>query len=154
MKNIKDQSDEVDKQLASFLICIDTAGKNILERNDEIKRMVDTRAQALLVKLNSHKTHVLKNLHTTKEELQRYMIRCENFASYCLKAIAEEAVGRNLNEYVLRTRVEELKEMPVPELNIIPDIQLVASDLDVTTNLRNILENIQGKHNYFVHLFF
>ena len=149
--NIKIQSDEVDKQLAEFTLFIDTTENDILERSGAIKQMVEKHTQALLKKLKSHETHVLKNIQYTKEEFQKNMTKCENFVSYCQKAIEEaDAVESIRMAEELRTRAEELKVMPIPELNKLPDIQFHQSDLDVATNLGNIVGNIHGRHS-FVH---
>ena len=147
----KQQSDEVDEQLVSFTIRIDTAEKNILDRSEEIKLMVDRHTQALIAKLESHKTHFLKNYQSTKEELQRNMMMCENFVSYCQKAIDEaDSVESIRIADELRTRAEELDELD-PELNDLPKIQFHPSDLDVATHLHNIVGNVRGEYNCCYH---
>ena len=153
LANIKEQSDQVDEQLASFSNCIDTAERSILERSDAIKRMVDTHTQALLVKLSSHKTQFLKTLQTTKEELQRNMMMCENFVSYCQKAIKEaDAVESIRIADELRTRADELKKQPISKCSNLPDIQFHPSDLDVAKNSNNIIGDIHGEY-FAVHIF-
>ena len=86
--------------------------------------MVDKHTQALIAKLESHKTQFLKNYQTTKEELQRNMMMCENFVSYCQKAIDEADTMESIRiADELKTRAEELEEKLVPELNELPEIQ-------------------------------
>ena len=139
------QSDLVDKQLASFTIRTAAAEKDILERSEEIKQMVDMHTQALIAELESHRTHFLKNHQTTKEELQRCMMMCQNFVSYCQKAIEEaDAVESIRIAEELKTRAEELEEL-FPKLNKLPKIEFQPSDLDVTTKLDNIVGNIIGE---------
>ena len=142
---VDQQSNEVDRQFAAFSICIDTAEKKILERGEAIKRMVDMHTQALTADLNSHKTHFLKNHLTTKEELQRNMMMCESFVSYCQKAIEEaDAVESIRMADELRTRAEELKKGRITQLVKLPDIQFLP--LDVAINLSNSFGNISGKY--------
>ena len=132
---IKQGSDEVDKEIASFSFCIDTAERTC-ERSEEIRQMDERHTRALLVKLNSHKTTVLKNIQKTKEELQRNMMMCENFVSYCQKAIEEaDAVESIRMADELRTRAEELKGKRIPKLNKLPDIKFLPSDFDIAANL-------------------
>ena len=148
LTSLEEQYDQVDEQLASFTIRIDTTEKNILERSEKIKQMVERHTQALIADLNFHKTQLLENHRTTKEELQRSMAMCVSFVSYCQKAIEEaDAVESIRIAEELRTRAEESEEEPVPELNEFPDIQFYPSDLEVATYLYNIVGNIHGKYN-------
>ena len=141
---VAQQSKEVDQQFAAFSICIDTAEKKILKKGEAIKRMVDRHTQALIADLNSHKTHFLKTHLTTKEELQRNMMMCESFVSYCQKAIEEaDAVESIRMADELRTRAEELKGGRITQLVKLPDIQFHPSD--VAINLHNNFGNIHGK---------
>ena len=65
--NSKQLSDEVDKQIASLSICIDTAEKEILERSEEFKQMVDKHTQVLIAQLSAHKTHFWKIFELEKQ---------------------------------------------------------------------------------------
>ena len=146
LANIREQSDKVDKQLASFSRGIDTTERSILERSEAIKQMVDTHTQALLEQLGSHKTQCVKDIQTTKEELGRIMMMCENFVSYCQKAIEKaDSVESIRIADELKTRARELKGKRIPKLNTFPDIQFLPSDLGISTNLNNIVGNIRGK---------
>ena len=146
LTNIKKQSDLVEKLLASFPIRINTAEKNILKRSEAIKRMVDKQTKTLLEKLRSHKTEYLKNLQNTKEELQRSMMMCENYVSYCQKAIKNaDAVESIRIAEELRTRAEDLNEEPLSRLHEFSDITFHPSNLDVANDLYNIIGNIHGK---------
>ena len=147
LTSFEEQSDRVDYQLASFTVHINITERSILERSDEIKQTVDMHTQALIAELESHKTYVLKNIRNTKEELGRNVMMCENFVSYCRKAIEEaDAVESIRIAEELRTRAGELKEKPSTKINQIPDIRFHQSDLDVATNLRNVVGNIQGEY--------
>ena len=142
---VERQSKEVDRQLAAFSICIDTAEKKILERGEAIKRRVDMRTQAVIADLNSHKTHFLKSHLTTKEELQRNMMMCESFVSYCQKAIEEaDAVESIRIADELKTRAGDLKGERVTQLAKLPDIQFLLSDVAII--LHNSYGNIHGKN--------
>ena len=146
LTSFEEQSDHIDEQLASFTVCIDTTEKNILERSEAIKQMVDMHTQALIAELESHKSHFLKNHQTTKEELQQRMMMCQNFVRYCEKAIEEaDSVESIRISDELRTRAEELEQGIDPELNKLPEIQFHPSDLDVATNLHNIVGNVHGE---------
>ena len=136
LTSFEEQSDRVDEQLASFTVHINITERSIWERSDEIKQTVDMHTQALIAELESHKTYVLKNIQTTKEELQRNVMMCENFVSYCRKAVEEaDAVESFRIADELKTRADELKRKPNTKLNKIPDIRFHQSDLDVATKL-------------------
>ena len=143
--DIKHQSEQVDEQVRTFSIGIDTTEKKIIERSEAIKQMVDRHTQVLLEKLNSQKSKILKNVQSTKEEIQRNMIICENFIAYCLKAIEEaDAVESIRIAEELRTRADEIKRMTVPNLTSLPDINFLSSDVN-TTKQDNIVGEILGE---------
>ena len=120
--------------------------RKFLETGEAIKRMVDMHTQAVIADLNSHKTHFLKTHLSTKEELQRNMMMCESFVSYCQKAIEEaDAVESIRMADELRTRAEKLKEERITELVKLPNIQFLPSD--VAINLHNSFGNIHGKYS-------
>ena len=145
---IKQESYGVDTQLASLSLCIETAEARILERSEEIKRMVERHTEALIAKLSSHKIQYLKSIQNKKEELQRNMMMCESFVSYCQKAIEEANAVESIRiADELRTRAEELKEKAISKCNNLPDIKFHSSDLDFATNLHNII----GGHSRLVH---
>ena len=75
------------------------------------------------------------------------MMMCENFVSYCQKAIDEaDAVESIRIGEELEIRAEELKEKQIPKFHKLPDIQFHPSDLDVATHLNKIFGNIRGEY--------
>ena len=143
---IKEQSKKLNEQLESFSADIISTEQNIVERNEAIKRMVDQQTRELLENLNLQKSNALKAFHTTDEELQRSVMICDSFVSYCQKAIDEAdevQIVRIADE--LKTRAEEIKSMEVPELSVFPRVEFIPSGINTSTDPINFLGTILGE---------
>ena len=147
MINIKELSERANEQIKYFTQTIETLKEGIIERGDDIKRMVDRQTDELLEDLNFHKTSIVEKIENDKKELRMNMMVCDNFKQFCTKVVTEAdsvEVVRVADE--VKTRAEEVKMLSLPELKTLPQIRLMPFDLDFATNHQNIVGRFTRKY--------
>ena len=95
---------------------LETLKSGIIERGENIKRLVDRQTNELLEDLNFHKTSILEKIKIDKDELRRNMMICDNFKQFCTKVVTEAEsveVVRVADE--VKTRAEEVKMLSLSE---------------------------------------
>ena len=140
MRNIEERSDKANEQVESFTQTFERMKSVIIERGENIKRMIDRQTNELLEDLNFHKTSILEKIETDIEGLRLSMMICDNFKQFCTKVVTvadSVEVVREADE--VKTRAEEVKRMSLPEPKTLPGINFVPFDLDITTKHRNIV---------------
>ena len=147
MRNIEERSDKANEQVKSFTQTIETLKSGIIERCDDIKRMIDKQTKELLEDLNFHKTSILEKIESDKEELRRNMMICDNFKQFCSKVVIEAdsvEVVRVADE--VKTRAKEVKLLLFPKLKTLPRIKFMPLNLDITTEHQNIVGRLSRKY--------
>ena len=147
MRNIEERSDKANEQVESFTQTIEILKSGIIERGENIKRMIDKQTNELLEDLNFHKTSILEKIEEDKEGLRRNMMVCDNFKQFCTKVVTEAdsvEVVRVADE--VKPTVEEVKMMSLPEPKTLPGIKFVQFDLDIKTKHRNIVGRFSRKY--------
>ena len=115
-RSIKGQSRNASEQIKAVTHNVDTVKEDILKRGDDIKRMVDKQTSVLLEELNLHKTSILENIVSDKEELRMNMMICDNFKQFCTKVVTEaDSVELVRVADELKTRAEEVKMLSIPK---------------------------------------
>ena len=147
MGSIEERSDKANEQVESFTQTIETLKAGIIERGENIKRMVDRQTNELLEDLMFHKTSILEKIETNKEELRMNMMICDNFKQFYTKVVTEAdsvEVVRVADE--LKTRAEEVEMLSFPRLKTLPRIKFMPFDLDITTKHQNIVGRFCRKY--------
>ena len=144
-ENLKERSEKTSQQAESFIHTVAKVEKEIKIKSEEIKILVDKRTNDLLGQLNVQKALILKNIESQKEELQMHMMICDNFKQFCSKVDAEADSVEVVNVAdEMKTRAEEMMQLPVPELKVLPQIKFIPSDFDVTNNQDNIVGKLSS----------
>ena len=135
-KNLKERSETASEQAESFIHTAEIVEKEIKKRNEEIKILVDKQTNDLLGQLNFQKALILKNIESQKDELQLNMWICDNFKQFRSKVDAEADSVENVSVAdEMKTRAEEMKALPVPELRVLPQIKFIPSDIPISISL-------------------
>ena len=146
-KNIKKRSETASEQVELYTHTIEKAKKEIKKRSVEIKILVDKQTNDLLGQLNFQKALILRKTESQKEELQKNMLICDNFKQFCSKVGAEaDCVEVVSVADEMKTRAEEMKTLPVPELRVLPQIKFIPFDFDITKNKDNIVGKLSSNY--------
>ena len=144
LKNIKKLSEKHSEHFDSFTDSIEQVETSIIQKGEDIKRVVDKQTKDLLGELNLRKTSISKNLKTMLVDLQRDLLICDSFTQFCTKIIAEADHVETVSVAdELATRAAELN-MPISELDMSPHFKFLLSDFDITGNQQNIVGKLVG----------
>src|SRR6218665_2016485 len=116
--------------------------KEILQRSNELKEMIDEHAKSLLSSLDKMKNRRLKEMQAREDELDRHLIIVESFKRYCDELISKGSasdVCRSKDELLLRAEViEEDHETYIMRPCVSWDVAFS------TTDISNVLKSTNG----------
>ena len=76
-----------------------------------------------------------------------HMMICENFKQFCSKVDAEADTVEVVSVAdEMKTRAEEMMQLPVPELRVLPQMKFIPSDFDITENQDNIVGELSSNN--------
>ena len=146
-KNLKERSETASEQAESYIHTVEKVEKEIIKRSEEIKTLVEKQTNDLLGQLNFQKGLILKNIESQKEELQTNLLICDNFKQFCSKVDAEaDSVEVMSVADEIKTRAEEMTQLPIPELRELPQMKFIPSDFDITNNQDNIVGKLSSNY--------
>ena len=136
------KSEHMDEFTTNFTSNASQIEREILQRGEEMKRMVDKHVQYLLQKLNSGKSKELEEFRIAKKDTLAHKINCESFKNY-----AEEVLSKANDVDIARMapdiirKAEGLKNADIvrirnpPVLSFVPSGKLAGSTCERTDNI-------------------
>jgi len=138
-----------------FLLKMAAREKEILQRSEELKEMIDKQTKSLLSSLEEIKNKHLKDIQTEEDELDRRLTILESFSRYCneLKSNGSASdVCRSKDELLRRANeLEEDHEMYIMRPLVSFGVSFQATDLDdLSSGLRsaNIVGKVKGNSSF------
>ena len=119
----------------------------ILERGEELKRVVDAQARVLVEKLNLEKTNSLANMEDVRRVLQSQQLCLESFTNYSEKVLRQASSSYVVNvAHDMDARAEELKSIKDVDIeNYDHDLSFMPSELqDYIADGWNLIGRIGG----------
>ena len=146
------QIEILESSLKEFPDIVAETERVIMEKVEELKRIVDDYIEVLFQKLNLSMSEYIKKLTTAKEELQFQQISLNSYATYAgevcktapsfyIASVAEE----------LNNRAIELKTLRVDHTDICFEVTFIPPDLqEFTTTFENLIGTIDIRENTFL----
>src|SRR6218665_1052198 len=133
----------------NFLTKIAARERDILQRSDDLKKMIAEQTKSLLNSLDEIKNRRLKKIQTREDEMDRQLIILESFKSYCdelrSKGSASD-VCRSKDELLRRTNELEDDHVDIMGQRVSCHLTLLAPDLKTLLifNNGNIIGRLKG----------
>src|SRR6218665_1290176 len=127
--------------------------KEILQRSNELKEMIDQHAKSLLSSLDKMKNRRLKEIQAREDEMDRNLLILESFKRYCDELISKGSasdVCRSKDEVLLRAEViEEDHETYIMRPRVSWDVAFSTTDISnfLKSTNGNMVGSLEGNAN-------
>ena len=146
------QIEILELSLKKFPDSVAETEKVIMEKAEDLKRMVDDHAKVLLQKLNLLMSEYMENLTTAMKELQSQKNSLNHYAAYVgevIKSASPSYLASVANDF--NSRAAALETLKNANTEICSEITVIPSDLqEFTTAWRNLIGKIDIRENKFL----
>ena len=149
LANTRKQAGDCDEQLAEFVRSYEKAEKNIADRTEVIKQLVDRHAASVSEKLRHQKLEIEQRASRMKEEVTESRVALESLQNYCTELIGkEDLIEFSYKNDGWRSQMHELRNQSTLKIGELPTINFIPSDSRIDENidsLTNAIGRICGK---------
>ena len=147
-----DRISEVHEQMEKVVTNVEQIGTEIIQKGEEMKRVVENNVKTLLDELYQYKLAKLKECDTTKQELSAHKLACETFLRF-----STEVLGRLNPSNLVRSSKdlsERIKKLQRPSMVIDGSpwgVSFMPTDMKnlLKSNMDNIVGNISSKFTFY-----
>ena len=112
LSGVREKLDLLKRRVQHLTEPIEQTERMIIEKGEELKRVVDEHVRVLIEELNHEKTSSLKEMENAREELQCQQISLESYINYTDKVLKQASPSYVVNvAHDMDVRAEELKNL-------------------------------------------
>ena len=112
LSGVREKLDLLKRRMQHLTEPVEQMERMIIEKGEELKRVVDEHVRVLIEELNIEKTSSLKEMENAREELQCQQISLESYINYSDKVLKQATASYVVNvAHDMDVRAEELKRL-------------------------------------------